>query len=100
MNRLSRMISESLTADDIPTLNAQLHEVFGRFVVSHDGGRIVVDPVLRREWLPGPEEDYTALDFGVLDPDAVGVQVTDFPVELRKIDLFAATGADKVTGSS
>lgn len=102
MNRLSRMISESLTAEDIPTLNAQLHEVFDRFIVSHEGGRIVVDPVLRREWLPGPDEDYTALDFGVLDPEASGVQVTAFhaDVELRKIDLLAAAGADKITCSS
>lgn len=102
MNRLSRMISESLAAEDIPTLNAQLHEVFERFVISHDGGRIVVDPVLRREWLPGPEEDYTALDFGLLDPDAEGIQVTAFhaDVAMRKIDLLAAAGADKITCSS
>lgn len=64
--------------------------------VTAEGKRIILDPILRPEWMP--DGDWRTLDFG--DPDQEGVEVTDYlaPV-LRQVDLWGDEATRAIYGS-
>jgi len=94
---IKRLIDGRLTASEIPYLNAQLHEVFSEFSITHEGRRIIVDPKLRPEFVP--EGSWRTLDFG--DEDQEGVEVVEHVgAVMRKVSLTSAFGEHKISGSS
>lgn len=97
LDSILRMAQGHLTATEVPTLNAQLYEVFEEFRITREGERIIVEPRLRPEWVP--EGRWRVLDFG--EPDQAGVEVVEHVgAVMRKVDLTRDLEHHKINGSS
>lgn len=66
---LQRILASEFEGSDSAVLNSRLSEVVSEVRVTVEGKRVILDPVLRPEWMP--EGDWHTLDFG--DPTQEGV---------------------------
>jgi hypothetical protein len=84
-----RMIAGALEADDLPAMNAKLHEVFESITVSGQGDGLLVVPHLRDD-----SPMTRALDFSEGAELTLDLEVVPELVVLRKVELTRPEGVD------
>jgi hypothetical protein len=85
-----RMIAGALEADDLPAMNAKLHEVFDSITVSRQRRRTAGGPHLRDD-----SPMTRVLDFSDGSEEAADVEVVPELVVLRKVELTRPEGVDE-----
>jgi hypothetical protein len=84
-----RMIAGALEGEDVPRMNAKLHEVFDSITVSRQGDGLLVVPHLRDE-----SPMARVLDFSDGTEPQPDVEVVPELVVLRKVELTRQTDAE------
>jgi hypothetical protein len=84
-----RMIAGALEGEDLPGMNAKLHEVFDSITVYRDGDKLTVVPHLRDE-----SPMTRVLDFSEGSEEAADVEVVPELVVLRRVELTRPEGVD------